>query len=68
MKAVLLSSIVATAAAFAPSQQAKVTSSSTSLNEFCKGYVGNEGPEPMFVGPNGSKDFDPAGLTEVGSE
>lgn len=62
MKTVLLCSLAATAAAFAPAQQQ--ARSVTSLNEFAKGYVGNEGPEPMFF-ENGSKDFDPFGLTEV---
>ena len=56
MKAVILSTLLATAVAFAPQQQART---STSLNEFVRGYVGGEGPEPMFVGETGSKNFDP---------
>ena len=62
MKAVILSTLLATAVAFAPQQQART---STSLNEFVRGYVGGEGPEPMFVGETGSKNFDPAGLATV---
>lgn len=62
MKAVILTSLLASAAAFAPSQQTRV---STSLNEFARGYVGGDGPEPMFVGASGSKNFDPAGLCDV---
>jgi len=66
MKAAFLCSlVVASAAAFAPQQQ-RVVSSTTALNEFVRGYVGGEGPEPMFIGENGSKNFDPAGLSEVG--
>jgi hypothetical protein len=33
--------------------------------EFCRGYVGGESVEPMFIGKTGSKNFDPLGLTEV---
>lgn len=63
MKSVLIASLVASAAAFVPQQQqAKVA---TSLNEFAKGYVGGEGPEPIFIGKEGSKNFDPFGFTEV---
>jgi hypothetical protein len=62
MKAVILTSLLASAAAFAPSQQ---TRGSTCLNEFARGYVGGEGPEPMFIGATGSKNFDPAGLCDV---
>jgi len=66
MKTAVLASLVASAAAFAPQQPAvKSSSSTTSLNEFCSGYVGGEGPEPMFVGDTGSKNFDPLKLTEV---
>ena len=64
MKSVVVASLVASTAAFAPpSQQSRV---STELNEFCKGYVGGESVEPMFVGDTGSKNFDPLGLTTVG--
>jgi hypothetical protein len=59
--------LTANAAAFAPIvSKHQVVATTTSLNEFANGYVGNEGPEPMapiFV--NGSKNFDPAGLCEV---
>jgi hypothetical protein len=62
MKAVLIASLAASAAAFAPQ---KASSATTSLQEFANGYVGGEGPEPMFIGDTGSKNFDPAKLTEV---
>lgn len=62
MKNVVLASVIASAAAFAPSQQSRA---STSLNEFAKGYVGGDNVEPMFIGETGSKNFDPAGFTEV---
>jgi hypothetical protein len=51
MKSVIFASIVASALAFAP---------------VAKGYVGNTGPEPMFIGESGSTNFDPAGFCEVG--
>lgn len=63
MKSIVFASLLASAAAFAPVQQSRA---STSLNEFCNGYVGGESVEPMFVGKTGSKNFDPAGFTEVG--
>jgi len=63
MKAVLFASLAASAVAFAPAQQASV--SAVQLNEFANGYVGGEGPEPMFIGAEGSKNFDPAGFAEV---
>lgn len=56
----------ASASAFAPQQQSKVSSTSA-LNEFANGYVGGEGPEPIFIG-GGSENWDPAGLTEVGNK
>jgi hypothetical protein len=62
----LVVALTANAAAFAPISSKQQVASSTSLNEFAKGYVGNEGPEPMapiFV--TGSKNFDPAGFCEV---
>lgn len=63
----LVVALSANAAAFAPiSLKQQVATTTTSLNEFAKGYVGNEGPEPMapiFV--TGSKNFDPAGFCEV---
>jgi hypothetical protein len=63
MKASILISLVASAAAFAPAQQQAVRSSA--VGAFANGYVGGEGPEPMFIGKEGSKNFDPAGLAEV---
>jgi hypothetical protein len=65
MKSALIYSLAAasTAAAFAPAQQA--SRSSTALNEFCRGYVGGESVEPMFVGDTGSKNFDPLKFSEV---
>ena len=62
MKSFVLASVVASAAAFAPVEQSRA---STSLNEFCNGYVGGESVEPMWVGETGSKNFDPLGFTEV---
>ena len=53
--------LVASASAFAPAKDARV---STSLNEFANGLVGGEGPEPMIVGGT-SKNWDPVGFTEV---
>jgi hypothetical protein len=63
MKNLILASILASAAAFAPASHQQRTS--TSLNEFCRGYVGGESVEPMFIGATGSKNFDPAGLSTV---
>jgi len=51
--------LAASASAFAP---APVNTKSTQLSEFANGLVGGEGPEPMF---SGSKNFDPAGFSEV---
>jgi hypothetical protein len=68
MKTTLLACVVSTAVAFTPSSSyhvPAVATTSTALNEFCNGYIGSDGPEPMFVGATGSKNFDPAGLTEV---
>ena len=62
MKAVFFASLLTSAAAFAPAQQSR---SSTELCEFAKGYVGGEGPEPMFIGDTGSKNFDPLGIASV---
>jgi len=64
MKSVIIASLLASACAFAP---ASVSRTSTSLNEFANGYVGGEGPEPMFIGETGSKNFDPFGFCEVRS-
>jgi hypothetical protein len=66
MKSVIFASIVASALAFAPVQQQQQPATSTRLNEFARGYVGNTGPEPMFIGESGSTNFDPAGFCEVG--
>jgi hypothetical protein len=53
--------LVASASAFAP---AKDVRASTSLDAFANGYVGGEGPEPMFIGGT-SKNWDPFGFSEV---
>lgn len=52
------------AAAFAP---APIATKTSSLNEFAKGMVGSEGPEPMPFnwGEKTSKNFDPVGFSEV---
>jgi hypothetical protein len=67
MKNALIYSLAAAtaASAFAPAAQ-QVSRSSTALNEFCRGYVGGESVEPMFVGDTGSKNFDPLKFSEVG--
>mmetsp|Transcript_13229 Transcript_13229/g.17290 ORF Transcript_13229/g.17290 Transcript_13229/m.17290 type:complete len:204 (-) Transcript_13229:277-888(-) len=66
MKFALASTLFATAAAFAPVQNANVNSA---LNAFANGYVGNEGPEPMPFAPGGtSVDFDPCGFAERAPE
>jgi len=64
MKAVILASLLTSAAAFAPSCS-NVGVSSTALNDFCNGYAGADSVEPMFIGGTGSKNFDPAGFTTV---
>lgn len=64
MKTCVLASLLASAAAFAP--QKSSPASTTSLNEFCNGYVGGDSVEPMWIGETGSKNFDPLGFTEVG--
>ena len=51
--------LAASASAFAP---APVSTKNTQLSEFANGLVGGEGPEPIF---SGSKNFDPAGFSEV---
>jgi len=66
MKFALASTLFATAAAFAPVQNANVNSA---LNAFANGYVGNEGPEPMPFAPGGTSiDFDPCGFAERAPE
>jgi hypothetical protein len=67
MKAVILCSLAASAAAFAPASSQSQTLSSVALNEFANGYVGGAGPEPMFIGKDGSKNFDPLNLAGVSS-
>jgi hypothetical protein len=50
--------LVASANAFAPASQSARTS--TSLNEFVRGYVGGEGPEPIpFSTQQTSVNWDP---------
>lgn len=63
MKTAIFASLLASAAAFAPAQQSARVASS--LNDFCNGYAGGDSVEPMFIGENGSKNFDPAGFCEV---
>ena len=63
MKSFVLASLLASATAFAPVSQQRAT---TSLNEFCNGYVGGDSVEPMWIGETGSKNFDPLGFTTVG--
>lgn len=59
----LLTTLIGSAAAFAPSQVAR---SSTTLNEFANGMVGGEGPEPIPFAPSGSsKNFDLFNFAEV---
>jgi hypothetical protein len=63
----ILASLVASAAAFAPAQQG---ASSSALKEFANGMVGSEGPEPMpfTSGSRTSVDFDPCGFAERAPE
>jgi len=75
MKCAVFSALIASAAAFAPVEQG--FRSTTHLNsdaaadepassEFCRGYVGNTGPEPILFFPGYSTvDFDPLGFTTV---
>ena len=66
MKAAALVALAASANAFAPNPV--VTQKTALRSDFCNGYVGNEGTEPMpwRWGPDkSSKDFDPCGFTEV---
>lgn len=62
----ILAAMAGSVAAFAPTHIATTTTSS-SLNEFAKGLVGSEGPEPMPFnwGEKTSKNFDPIGFSEV---
>ena len=65
--AILVAALAAAScSAFTASPQSSVQGK-TALREFCNGYVGGEGPEPMpFVGVTStSVEFDPAGFTTV---
>jgi hypothetical protein len=63
MKTLLVTAaLVASASAFAPARDVRV---STSVDAFANGYVGGEGPEPMLIGGS-SKNWDPIGFSEVG--
>ena len=67
LTATILATMAGTATAFAPSASS-APKSSMALNEFAKGMVGGEGPEPMpfnFGGEKTSKNFDPVGFSEV---
>jgi len=67
MKSVaILATLLTSAAAFAP---AEVSRTSTSVNAFANDYVGGEGPEPMPFAPGQtSVQFDPAGFAERSPE
>lgn len=57
--------LVASASAFAPASQ-PATKSTTSLNEFVRGYVGGEGPEPIpFSSQQSSVNWDPFDFSGV---
>lgn len=65
MKAAALVALAASANAFAPNPV--VTQTTALRSDFCNGYVGNEGAEPMpwrWGADKSSKDFDPCGFTE----
>jgi hypothetical protein len=62
---VTAATLVASANAFAPVSQSS-RSSTTSLNEFVRGYVGGEGPEPIpFSAQQTSVNWDPFDLAGV---
>ncbi|KAL7433917.1 hypothetical protein ACHAXH_005227 [Discostella pseudostelligera] len=63
----ILAVMASSAAAFAP---APISTKTSSLNEFAKGMVGSEGPEPMPFnwGEKTSKNFDPVGFSERAPE
>ena len=68
LTATILATMAGTATAFAPSASSSAPKTSMTLNEFAKGMVGGEGPEPMpfnFGGEKTSKNFDPVGFSEV---
>lgn len=61
-----VAALAGSASAFAPAASVK---SSTALNEFARGYVGGEGPEPIpFSSQSSSVNWDPAGFAEVGAK
>jgi hypothetical protein len=65
MKSICLTLTLASVTAFAPSALVS-KKQGTALSAFARGYVGNEGPEPMPpIFAEGSKNFDPAGFCEV---
>jgi len=84
MKLLLASAVVGLAAAFAPasvSQSSKVSLNEATTNvaesappaakgkkEFCNGWVGGEGPEPMPFTTTTSINWDPAGFAERSPE
>jgi hypothetical protein len=58
--------VVASAYAFAPASQSSRISTTSSLNEFVRGYVGGEGPEPIpFSTQQTSVNWDPFDLSGV---
>ena len=64
MKLAIASTLLASAAAFAPASTS--VNVNTAVGAFANGYIGNEGPEPMPFAPGGtSVDFDPCGFAEV---
>ena len=68
LTATILATMAGTATAFAPSASSSAPKTSMALNEFAKGMVGGEGPEPMpfnFGGEKTSRNFDPVGFSEV---
>jgi len=61
--ALILAALAGSAAAFTPAKSSKT---SVAVNAFAEGMVGGEGPEPMpFTTAKTSKNFDPAGFSEV---
>ena len=63
--AAIIASMAGSAVAFAPVSTS--VRSTTAVSEFANGLVGGEGPEPMpfNAGAKTSKNFDPAGFSEV---
>lgn len=62
---VTVAALAGSASAFAPATSGKASSA---LNEFARGYVGGEGPEPIpFSSQSSSVNWDPAGFAEVGT-